>query len=198
MSKPSARIGKRYVNILVIGLDGCGKTTLITQMKSLPKDSKVDIIPTAGYEIHEVPLAKKNNIVLNMVDCSGQGRFRDAWCYFYSYVNAILYVIDSSDKTRLSVVKENIEEVLEHPSLMEHSIPIMFLANKIDLTDAIKEDRLKGLLHFEKMINDPKSHNKKMIFKGISSKHETCSSDLQDLIENNVDWNYIPRRPLDD
>jgi ADP-ribosylation factor-like protein 6 len=68
------------------------------------------------------------------------------WDHFFREVNGIVFVIDSTDRTRLSVVKDLIFDLVSHP-LVEKK-PIAFLANKQDEEHhLVKEDikRLCGL-----------------------------------------------------
>ena len=50
-------------------------------------------------------------------DLSGQGRYRDNWSFFYPDVDGIMFVVDSTDKERLPIVVEVLEEMARHPGL---------------------------------------------------------------------------------
>ena len=47
---------------------------------------------------------------------SGQGRYRSFWEHYYKETQGIIFVIDSSDKLRMSVVKNELEQMLGHSS----------------------------------------------------------------------------------
>ena len=68
-----------------------------------------------------------------MYDISGQGRYREQWQYFYPDVDGIFFVIDSTDKDRLSIAAEVLHEMAKHPGLQGRQIPFVILANKTDL-----------------------------------------------------------------
>lgn len=49
----------------------------------------------------------------------------------------IIVVIDSADLMRLTVLKNELDIVLENPAIKAKSAPILFFANKMDLKEAI-------------------------------------------------------------
>ena len=73
----------------------------------------------------------KNNISFTVYDMSGQGRYRSLWEHYYSDVQAIIFVIDSTDRLRMCVVKEELENLLEHDQIKNSNAPILFYANKV-------------------------------------------------------------------
>lgn len=48
---------------------------------------------------------------------SGQGRYRNLWEKYYSGAEAIIFVIDSSDKIRLAVAKDELHNLLQHEGM---------------------------------------------------------------------------------
>lgn len=74
----------------------------------------VEIYPTAGFELHTVLLPTNKTALI--YDCSGQGRYRDGWSIFFPEIDCLIYVIDSTDIERMSIVKENLEIILNNPS----------------------------------------------------------------------------------
>jgi len=76
----------------------------------------IEIYPTSGFELHTVSVPGSSKTIL-VYDCSGQGRSRDGWSQFFSEVEAVVYVIDSRDLDRLSIVKENMEIILTNSSI---------------------------------------------------------------------------------
>lgn len=79
-------------SVLVVGLDGSGKTTMIRFQTT----QRSEIYPTAGFEITYLTVGGINAPVL-VYDCSGLGRARDNWHTFYDVVDGVIFVIDSSD-----------------------------------------------------------------------------------------------------
>lgn len=62
---------------------------------------------------------------------SGQGRYRSLWEHYYSDVQAIIYVVDSTDRIRMCVAKEELEQLLSHEEIKRTKAPILFFANKV-------------------------------------------------------------------
>ena len=74
-------IGSKKANTVVVGLDNSGKTPLINYF--LPT-KQYEVIPTVGYQNEKF---KKNNIVFNVFDMSGQSQCRTIWEKYYSDAN---------------------------------------------------------------------------------------------------------------
>ena len=62
---------------------------------------------------------------------SGQGRYRSLWEHYYADVHAVIYVLDSTDRLRICVAKEELEQLLEHEDIKRTKAPILFFANKV-------------------------------------------------------------------
>ena len=63
---------------------------------------------------------------------SGQGRYRSLWEHYYADVQAIIYVVDSTDKIRMCVAKEELDQLLNHEDIKRSKAPILFYANKVN------------------------------------------------------------------
>jgi small GTP-binding protein len=70
-------LSKTEKNILIIGLDNAGKTTLINKLKSKKNKSTV---PTIGFNKDSF---SKKNFKFNIFDMSGQQKFRPLWENYY-------------------------------------------------------------------------------------------------------------------
>ncbi|KAK2516842.1 hypothetical protein Q9233_013605 [Columba guinea] len=68
---------------------------------------------------------------------------------------AIIFVIDSSDKLRMVVAKEELNTLLNHPDVKHRRLPILFFANKMDLRDAISSVKVSQLLSLENIKDKP-------------------------------------------
>jgi GTPase SAR1 family protein len=84
-----------------------------------------------GFQVEEF---SKNNINFTVYDMSGQGRYRVLWEHYYADVQAIIFVLDSTDRLRLAVAKEELEQLLAHADISRSSCPIVFFANKVRRT----------------------------------------------------------------
>ncbi|XP_052456431.1 ADP-ribosylation factor-like protein 6 isoform X2 [Carassius gibelio] len=102
---------KKEVNVLCLGLDNSGKTTIINQLKPSNAHAQ-DIVPTIGFNIEKF---KTSSLSFTVFDMSGQGRYRNLWEHYYKEGQAIIFVIDSGDKLRMVVAKEELDTLLNHP-----------------------------------------------------------------------------------
>nr|XP_014342355.1 PREDICTED: ADP-ribosylation factor-like protein 6 [Latimeria chalumnae] len=123
-------IKKKEVNVLCLGLDNSGKTTIINKLK--PSNARAqDIVPTIGFSVE---------------------KFRTS---SYREGQAIIFVIDSSDKLRMVVAKEELDTLLNHPDMKHKRIPILFFANKMDLKEALSSVKVSQLLRLENIKDKP-------------------------------------------
>ncbi|XP_041347814.1 ADP-ribosylation factor-like protein 6 [Gigantopelta aegis] len=144
-------IKKKEANILVIGLDNSGKSTIINQLKP-PEAKNHDIVPTVGFSVEKV---KSKNLSFTMFDMSGQGRYRNLWEAYYKECHGIVFVIDSADKLRMVVAKDELDLLLEHPDIKKRRIPVLFFANKKDLRDAVSSVKCSTLLGLSQIKEKP-------------------------------------------
>ena len=61
------------------------------------------------------------------------GKYRDLWEHYYPDADVITFVIDSSDKLRIAVAKDELDTMLSHKLVKGRSVPLLFFANKMDL-----------------------------------------------------------------
>ena len=52
-------------------------------------------------------------------DLGGGKKIRDIWKNYLSEVYGVIYVVDSSNRERISEVKENLRSLLEHKQVQE-------------------------------------------------------------------------------
>lgn len=104
--------GKR-VKIIVVGLDNSGKTTIIERLKPKSRQT-IDVAPTVGFTVEEFD---HGALTFTVFDMSGAGKYRMLWEQYYSDVKAVIYVLDSSDKLRLVVAKDELNNMLGHPAM---------------------------------------------------------------------------------
>ncbi|XP_077992319.1 ADP-ribosylation factor-like protein 6 isoform X2 [Glandiceps talaboti] len=151
LDKLSAWLGfkKKEVHILCVGLDNSGKTTIINQLK--PKDSQYeDIVPTIGFSVEKFA---SSSMSFTVFDMSGQGRYRNLWEHYYKDAQAIIFVIDSSDKLRMVVAKDELDQLLTHNAIKNRRVPVLVFANKMDLRDAMSSVKVSQMMELETIQN---------------------------------------------
>lgn len=140
---------RRDVNVLVVGLDNSGKTSIINHLK--PNDSKLQtIVPTVGFNVEKFSAKALN---FTTFDMSGQGKYRNLWEHYYKDVDAIIFVIDSSDRMRIVVSKEELISMITHQELKNRNIPVLFFANKMDVRGALSAEEIGEELELNRIRN---------------------------------------------
>lgn len=124
-------LGPRKVNILLVGLDNSGKSTIVERLKP-QKLQAPEVAPTVGFSVEEFEQA---GLCFTVFDMSGAGRYRNLWEQYFRETEAIIFVVDSADKIRLAVVKDELDTMLSNEDLGR--APLLVFANKQDLPTAL-------------------------------------------------------------
>ena len=115
---------KRF-KLTIVGLDNAGKTTALYRLLD---NVVVNTQPTIGSNVETI---ERKNVKLQCWDLGGQAPFRSSWSTFFNGTDAILFVVDSSDKSRVKEAKTELFKVLEDDAT--EKCCILVLANKQDL-----------------------------------------------------------------
>lgn len=67
------------------------------------------------------------------------------------FIQAIIYVLDSTDAIRMCVAKDELEQLVEHKEFASRRIPILFFANKMDLANALTPVECMEQLELDKL-----------------------------------------------
>lgn len=95
-------LGSREMRILILGLDGAGKTTILYRLQV---GEVVTTIPTIGFNVEQVTY---KNLKFQVWDLGGQTSIRPYWRCYYSNTDAIIYVVDSADRDRIGISKDEL------------------------------------------------------------------------------------------
>lgn len=76
-----------------------------------------------------------------MWDLGGQTEIRPYWRCYYPNTKALVFVIDSSDKDRLEISKQELFLVLQEEELK--AVPVVILANKQDVEGCLSDVQVK-------------------------------------------------------
>ncbi len=110
-----------------------------------------DIVPTVGFNVDEF---QKNGLQFTVFDMSGQGRYRNLWEHYYKDVGGIIFVIDSTDRIRMCVAKDELECLLSYAAISKN-VPLLFYANKMDRPTALTAVECAQLLELDKLHEKP-------------------------------------------
>ena len=72
--------------------------------------------------------------------CAGQKAIRPYWRNYFDQTDALVYVIDCSDRRRIDETGAELEALLQEERLA--GVPLLVFANKQDLLNAMKEDEV--------------------------------------------------------
>ncbi|KAF3652654.1 ADP-ribosylation factor-like protein 5 [Capsicum annuum] len=137
-------VAKEY-KIIVVGLDNAGKTTTLYK---LHLGEVVTTNPTDGNNVEELVY---KNIQFEVWDLGGQERLRTSWATYYRGTHAVIVVIDSSDRARISTMKDELFRLLPHEDLA--NAVVLVFANKQDLKDAMTPAEITDALSLHSIKN---------------------------------------------
>uniref|UniRef100_A0A0K0F582 ADP-ribosylation factor-like protein 6 n=1 Tax=Strongyloides venezuelensis TaxID=75913 RepID=A0A0K0F582_STRVS len=163
--------GKRNVNILVLGLDNSGKTTILNHLKE-PESQNVTIVPTVGYSTEKFTNA---NFTFTAFDMSGQSKYRNLWEMYYKNIQGIIFVVDSADRLRVAVARDELWILLDHKDIMHKKIPILIFSNKVDEKEALTSSEISQSLGLD-------------LIRSRNWHIESCCALTGDGLEAGVTW----------
>lgn len=121
--------GKKDVRILMLGLDGAGKTTIFYQLKV---GENCFTKPTLECNSETI---KYKNFNFTIVDVGGSDNIRKTWKNYYDYTDGLIFVVDSSNKNRIADANAELNKLLKAEELKH--CPVLVYANKQDLNGAL-------------------------------------------------------------
>jgi len=125
---------EKDVRILMLGLDSAGKTTILYKLQI---GEVVSTIPTIGFNVETV---QYKTIKFQVWDLGGQSSIRPYWRCYFPNTSAIIYVIDSSDTTRLQTSRSELLTMLSEEEL--NGVPLLVFCNKQDAENALKPEKI--------------------------------------------------------
>jgi len=78
-----------------------------------------------GFNVETVTF---KNLKFQVWDLGGQTGLRPYWRCYYQDTNAVIFVVDSADKERIEIAKQELELMLQEEELK--GVPVLVLANK--------------------------------------------------------------------
>lgn len=135
------------VQVLLLGLDNAGKSTLLYKLK---RNVSVSTVPTIGFNV-EMLDARRNGkrIAVTLWDVGGQETMRQHWQKYHQNVAAVVFVVDASDRRRMREARGELERTLGSEQL--RGCPLVLLANKQDVSGALTVTELKDTFNLRKV-----------------------------------------------
>jgi len=161
------RKSEKEVRLLLLGLDNAGKTSIL---KKLSDEEISQIMPTQGFNMKSLV---QDGFKLTVWDIGGQKAIRPYWQNYYEGTDALIYVIDSSDRRRVSESGVELSKLIEEQKLA--AIPLLTFANKQDLLNALPPKELAETMQLHNIRDRP-------------WQIQGCSAKKGDGLKEGLDW----------
>ncbi|KIR97169.1 ADP-ribosylation factor-like 2 [Cryptococcus deuterogattii 2001/935-1] len=135
----------KEMRVLFLGLDNAGKTTIL---KKLNNESTSDISPTLGFNIKSLI---RDGYTLNIWDVGGQRTLRPYWTNYFESTDAVVWVVDSSDRMRMNDCRDELKELLHEERLA--GATLLVFANKQDLAGSMPLEEIRDTLELQSIIS---------------------------------------------
>ena len=136
--------GETDIRIPIFGLDAAGKTTM---MYKLHIGEVVPSIPAIGMGVKTI---KYRNITFEVVDVGGCYTPRECYPIFFQGIkHGFIYVVDSTDRERISEAAYWLKQALCRTELRD--APILVFANKQDLNRVMSLDEITSKLDLNRI-----------------------------------------------
>ncbi|XP_023015159.2 uncharacterized protein [Leptinotarsa decemlineata] len=167
---------KRKIVLLLLGLDNAGKTRAANGLAGDPMTSPV---PTVGFSVINL---KYSNYDVRIFDLGGGPNIRGIWHKYFVDAHGLIFVVDSSDFSRFSEVKMELEDILYNDKIAGK--PLLVLANKQDHENALDEIDIIEYLNIEQMVNVQKCPT----LVQSCSANENTTNKLDPGIQRGYEW----------
>ncbi|GLE03627.1 hypothetical protein PINS_up012529 [Pythium insidiosum] len=137
----------RSCQVLVLGLDGVGKTTLLYRLQA---NEHVPTFPTIGFNVETF---RAGEIEFTVWDLGGDARIRRLWHLYFARADAVVFVVDATDRERLSLAKQELQRVMKSDELRDAKL--LVCANKQDAPDAMAADDVRRALAVDDWYQHP-------------------------------------------
>ncbi|KAF8508192.1 P-loop containing nucleoside triphosphate hydrolase protein [Hysterangium stoloniferum] len=169
----SSLLFSKNAEICIVGLQASGKTSMVNVIGA--NQFSEEVVPTVAFNLRHV---KRGGVKLKVWDVAGQPKFRSTWQRYCSGVDAVVFVVDSSDRKSFQTANFELHSLLAQSTLS--GTPLLVLGNKNDLPDHANIDELiKALYGLDKITNRPVScyscsmksqHNLDIVLKWLADR----------------------------
>ncbi|NWS54446.1 ARL10 protein, partial [Chunga burmeisteri] len=123
--------------VLVLGLDGAGKSSVLHYICS--QTARERIAPTHGFNSAQLYV---EGLEMDLLEVGGSQNLRAYWPHYLSQAHVLVFVVDSVDRSRLLTARQELHTLLA----AEPRLPLVVLANKQDKSDALSTAELREVL----------------------------------------------------
>ncbi|XP_028021337.2 ADP-ribosylation factor-like protein 9 [Balaenoptera acutorostrata] len=147
LAKPPLELLEKNKQILVLGLDGAGKTSVLHSLAL--NRVQHSVAPTQGF--HAVCISTEDS-QLEFLEIGGSEPFRSCWEMYLSKGLLLIFVVDSADHNRLPEAKKHLHQLIGTNPIL----PLVVFANKQDLEAAYHITDIHEALALSEVGNDRK------------------------------------------
>ncbi len=91
-------------------------------------------------------------------DVGGQKKIRALWHHYYEGTDAVIFVIDSSDRSRIAEAQDELFGVMNHDLLRRAKLLIVVYANKQDLPGSMMSAEIVDKLQLQSRFRNTQWH----------------------------------------
>ncbi|XP_076231949.1 uncharacterized protein LOC143177709 isoform X2 [Calliopsis andreniformis] len=124
--------------------DGAGKTSIINQICVANGDENSYIVPPKSTQGSCIYRIKHGSYFYNVWDIGGADSTRKYWTAFLQDTDLLLFVVDASDPSKLSLAASTLKHLLDDARM--DTVPILVIANKQDCPNALRPEEIKKAL----------------------------------------------------
>ncbi|XP_075050642.1 uncharacterized protein LOC142134219 isoform X1 [Mixophyes fleayi] len=128
-ASPEIQVKGKASQVLVLGLDGSGKTSILNSIAA--NKGKLTTTPTATEGVNAICI-NNGNSKTEFLEIGGSEQLRPYWKMYLARALAVIFVVDSADHSRLPLAKRHLHQLIQQDSVL----PLLVLANKQDLKNA--------------------------------------------------------------
>jgi len=111
--------------VLMLGLDGAGKSTILYKLKL---GEVRHLTPTIGFNVESI---EYQNIKFTVWDMAGQARIRKLWHHYYQNAKGLIFVLDTNDVPRIPEAAKELANLIKEPELA--GIPVLVFCKQTGL-----------------------------------------------------------------
>ncbi|KAH0554933.1 ADP-ribosylation factor-like protein 3 [Cotesia glomerata] len=145
--------------VLLLGLNNAGKSSVMNQIVSIEDKDNVYSVPPKKTDGFAVYLLKNKDFICNVWEIGGSDEVRKHWNNFLQDTDVLIFMVDASDANQLSQAVLSLKEILGDSRM--DNVPILVIANKQDVPDALKADQIKRALDLHSI--SPHKHKVEVI-----------------------------------
>ncbi|KAL9571036.1 hypothetical protein ACKAV7_004828 [Fusarium commune] len=136
-----ARLKDKEMRILMLGLDNAGKDH--NRQEVMGEDVNT-VSPTLGFIIKTIDY---EGYKLNIWDVGGQKTLRSYWRNYFEKTDALIWVVDATDRLRIQDCRDELQGLLLEERLAGASL--LVFANKTDVEGCMTEEEILSELQLE-------------------------------------------------